>query len=232
MKITEDAERIIIDILHLKLIKIRDIKSNQSPFSYSSGKCGPIYVSLRDLVGHKKLMKSLAIKLAREIAEKMPQIDIIAGNATAGIVPAWLVSEYLELLVKKEIPFIYIRKESKGYGLKDRIVGVRDNLQIYCGKNALIVDEIVNFGSNVSRSAQALKNAGINVTHAACFLNYQNPKATENIGDIKLIDLFTLRDILGVAEKSKIFLEEDLKECYVFLDDPQGWEDKFIKNKL
>lgn len=213
----KDIEKIILEILQAKFVKIRDIDNGEEPFLYSSGNYGPGYVSLRDSIGRKKMIKSLAELLVKKVKRSASNIDLIAGNATAGIAPGWLVSEYMDL------PFIYVRDKKKEYGRKDQIVGVYSNIEIGRGDNALIVDELVNYGSNIIKSAKVLRDAGFIVTHAACFMNYARPEVARNLKkeNIKLIYLFTLPQLLRVAEDNKFY---SLKVINVFR--------KYLKNPI
>lgn len=214
----KDIEKIILEILQAKFLEIRDIENGGEPFLYSSGNYGPGYVSLRDSVGSKKMIKFLAEFLAKKVKKIAPNIDLIAGNATAGIVPGWLVSEYMDL------PFIYVRDTKKEYGQKDQLVGVRGNVEISSGDNALIVDELVNHGSNIIKSAKALREAGLTVTHAACFMSYARLEVARNLKkeNIKLIYLFTLPQFLDVAGKHKIYSQKVINAFKEYLKNPEN----------
>src|SRR5207244_3671705 len=93
--------------------------------------CGPGYLMIKGLVGRKVLMRRLTRYLASEIAEKWPSaIDFVAGNVTGGMIPAWLVSEELENLLGRRIPFVYIRELRKLGGQKELITGIQRNPEI------------------------------------------------------------------------------------------------------
>lgn len=211
--VSKKIEQLILEILRAKLIEIRDVDNGKEPFRYSSGNCGPIYVSLRDVVGRKKIIESLSYLIAEKIRKNIFSADLIAGNATAGIVPGWLVSGYLDL------PFVYIRSEKKDYGQKEQIVGMRGNPNVNCGDNALIVDELVNSGFNIMKSARVLRDAGFVVTHAACFMSYASSEVVRNLKkeNIKLIHLFTLSQLLEVAKNRNIYSPEVIRSFKKYL---------------
>jgi len=88
-------EELILEVIKAKAVEIRDIDAGEEPFLYSSGNWGPGYVSIKNLVGRKKIIKSLCQELAKKVAKEIP-LDFVAGNVTGGVIPGWLLSEYLE----------------------------------------------------------------------------------------------------------------------------------------
>ena len=104
---------ILSDILNAKVAEIRDVDKGEEPFLYASGNWGPGYISIKGLVGRKMIIRSLTMQLAAKVAKEIPEIEFIAGNVTGGMIPGWLLSEYLEIFLGKTVPFIYIRDARK-----------------------------------------------------------------------------------------------------------------------
>src|SRR3989344_3284662 len=75
-------------------------------------------------------------------------------------------------------------------------------------------------------SAVALRSAGYNATHGACILFYENPKGIEALRnhEVKMINLFTLSDMLDVAEEHETHPLHLIKAYRNFLRDPLGWQ--------
>ena len=90
------------------LIKINSIKiSINNSFKWVSGWNSPIYFDNRISLSYPKLREEITIKLTELIKDKYPNVEIIAGVATAGIPQGVLVADKLNL------PFVYIRSKPK-----------------------------------------------------------------------------------------------------------------------
>jgi len=181
---------------------------------------------IKGLVARKKIMKSLIRPLAKKIVEMAPQVDFVAGNVSGGMIPGWLLSEELEVLLGRTIPFVYIREARKKGGQKELVTGIANNPEIPAGANGLVVEELVNFAQTTCNGADALRDAGYSVTHAATILFYDNPEAIKALKEhgIEMIYLFTLPQLLAVADKYRTHPIEAIDGYREFLGDPLGWQ--------
>lgn len=221
-------EEVVMKVLEAKAVEIRDVDSGAEPFLYASGNSGPGYVSIKNLVGRKAIIKLLIQQLATKVAKEAPQLEFVAGNVSGGMIPAWLLSENLEPLLGRTIPFVYIREMKKKGGQKELITGIAHNPEIRAGANGLVVEELVNFAETTCHGAKALRDAGYRVTHAACVIFYNNPvaiKALQEAG-IEMIYLLTLPQLLEIAEKNQTHSQKAIDGYREFLKDPLGWQAK------
>jgi len=239
----EKIEELILEVIKARAVEIRDVPSrvtneeieklplSRQPFLYSSGNWGPGYVTIKNLVGRKKIIKSLCQELAKKVAREVPRLDFVAGNVTGGVIPGWLLSEYLESLLGRIVPFVYIRDTRKKGGQKELITGIANNPEIRPGANGangLVVEELVNFAQTTCNGARALREAEYTVTHAACILFYNNPESLKSLqaAGIKMVYLFTLSQLLKVAEKYQTHSRKAIDDYRQFLKDPLGWQAK------
>lgn len=209
-------------------VVIRDVDGGEAPFLYSSGNYGPGYVTIKGMVGQKRIIEPLTFQLAVKVAEEFPALDFVAGNVSGGVVPGWVLSQALESLLGKEVPFVYIRDTRKKGGHKELVTGIDKNPLIPEGSNGLVVEELVNFAETTCNGAEALRNAGYNVTHAACIMFYGNPVSLKSLEQAKLTMIyhFTLRQLLDVAGLCGTH-PPNLTALYRdFLDDPLAWQKK------
>ncbi|TSC92927.1 MAG: orotate phosphoribosyltransferase [Candidatus Berkelbacteria bacterium Licking1014_7] len=231
-------------VLQAKAVDIRNVPSKvtneeveklpleNQPFLYASGNWGPGYVMIKGLVGRKETIKFLTQQLALKILEitspMTSPVDFVAGNVSGGVIPAWLLSEELETLLGRTVPFVYIREARKKGGQKELVTGIANNPEIPAGANGLVVEELVNFAQTTCNGADALRDAGYSVTHAATILFYDNPEAIKALKahGIEMIYLFTLPDLLTVAEKHQTHPQEAIDGYREFLKDPLGWQAK------
>lgn len=208
--------------------EVEKLPLENQPFLYASGNWGPGYVMIKGLVGRKKIIKSLTQQLAQKIAEQAPRVDFVAGNVSGGVIPAWLLSEELETLLGRTVPFVYIREARKKGGQKELVTGIANNPEIPAGANGLVVEELVNFAQTTCNGADALRDAEYSVTHAATILFYDNPEAIKALRahGVEMIYLFTLPELLTVAEKHQTHPQEAIDGYREFLKDPLGWQEK------
>lgn len=221
-------ERIGLEIIKAKAMEIRDLDAGEDEFLYSSGNRGPGYVSIKNQVGRKILMRFMVQNLAIKVARIAPNLAFVAGNVTGGVIPAWLLSEYLEPILGRQIPFVYIRDTRKKGGQKELITGIANNPEIPAGANGIVVEELVNFAETTCHGAEALRNAGYEVTHATCILFYNNPEAIKSLEKEKLemIYLITLPELLEIAEKHETHSLKAINSYREFLKDPLEWQAK------
>lgn len=226
--VTPDVARVMLEVLESGAVEIRDVDAGEDAFLYASGHHGPGYVSIKSLVGRKRIIRSLCKLLAEKIAAEAPHLRFIAGNVTGGLVPGWLLSENLEPLLDRTVPFVYIRDMRKRGGQKELITGIANNPEIHSGDNGLVVEELVNFAQTTCNGAEALREAGYTVTHAACILFYDNPEAIKALQEagIEEVWLFTLPQLLEIAERQQTHRREAIEGYREFLRDPLSWQKK------
>lgn len=225
---TSNVARAMLEVLESGAVEIRDVDAGEEPFLYASGNWGPGYVSIKGLVGRKQIIRSLCKLLAEKIAVEAPHLRFVAGNVTGGLVPGWLLSENLEPLLDRVVPFVYIRDTRKKGGQKEIITGIANNPEIHPGDNGLVVEELANFAQTTCNGAEALREAGYTVTHAACILFYDNPEAVKALQEAGIgeVCLFTLPQLLEIAERQQTHRREAIEGYREFLRDPLSWQAK------
>src|SRR3989344_7003488 len=111
-----------LEVLRAGAMDIRDVDGvlgePQKAFLYASGNHGPGYIMVKGLVCRKTIIKPLSMNLAIRIADATPEINFVAGNVTGGVVPGWLVSEYMGQILGRTVPFVYVRETRKAGGQK------------------------------------------------------------------------------------------------------------------
>ena len=101
-----------------ELLNIKAVFLNPGePFTWSSGIKSPIYCDNRLTLSYPAVRKQIADGLVSMIREHFPEVDVIAGTATAGIPHAAWVSERMDL------PMCYVRSKAKGHGKENQIEG-------------------------------------------------------------------------------------------------------------
>lgn len=231
-EIREIPERVTND-------EVSGLPLENQPFLYASGNWGPGYISVKNQVGRKEIIKPLLQELALLVAKRAPRLNFVAGNVTGGMVPGWFISELLARIhgkgqyrgketCRKVVPFVYIRAARKSGGQKELITGIANNPEILKGDNGLVVEELVNFAQTTCNGAESLRDAGFEVTHAATILFYDNPEAIEALEQhkIEMVYLFTLPELLEVAEEKGAFSVKAIADYREFLKSPSDWQER------
>jgi uridine monophosphate synthetase len=125
-------------------------------FELKSGVRSPIYLDLRNLAGHPRLLRRVA-------ARYLP----LLGNATrlAGVPLAGLpIATAVSLL--SGIPLVYARPEAKEHGTRSAVEGPFDP-----GDRVVVVDDVATSGISVLDAAGRLRRAGMEVDAAAVLID-------------------------------------------------------------
>ncbi|MCB1537775.1 MAG: orotate phosphoribosyltransferase [Rhodospirillales bacterium] len=205
--IARETARILLDT---QSVLIRD----NPPFTYTSGRVGPVYVDCRRLISFPKERKTLMDFAAQAIRAQAPDTDVVAGGETAGIPYAAFIADRLEK------PMIYVRKKAKGVGRNAQIEGHLDH-----GKRVLICEDLQNYGNSVKVFVDALRAADAIVEHVCVIFTYGHASAAKFMADegLKLLALASWRDIIDLARAEKRFDEKMLASLESFLADPVAW---------
>ena len=205
------ASQIAAELLHIEAIKI----SVKKPFKWASGWYSPIYCDNRKSLSYPKLRTTIKNGLAAMIKKQFPDVECIAGVATAGIPQGALVSDELYL------PMIYVRSQPKGHGLGNKIEGAYQKNQ-----KVVVIEDLVSTGKSSLEAVSALREAGMEVIGMAAIFTYGLKVADENFGNAKW-SLYTLCDYPSLIKESlasgKID-EDELQSLKSWRVDPQGWK--------
>lgn len=152
------------------------------PFTWASGWRSPIYCDNRLTLSYPEIRTWLKNTLAAGIRQAFPNVEIIAGVATAGIPHGALVAEALNL------PFIYVRSEAKKHGLSNQIEGI-----LPANGKVVVIEDLVSTGGSSLTAVDALRNAGAHVLGMAALFTYAFDKADQAFESANCT-LYTLSD--------------------------------------
>lgn len=145
------------------LMDIEAISLNPAnPFVWTSGLKAPIYCDNRLIMSFPKVRSLVEEELARLIKKHYPDVEVLAGTATAGIPHAAILADRMDL------PMIYVRSTSKEHGKKNAIEG-----QLIPGQKVVMVEDLISTGKSVIAAADKVKEAGGDVLGAVAIFNYE-----------------------------------------------------------
>lgn len=191
--------------------------SPKDPFTWASGLKSPIYCDNRLTMSYPNVRQDIAKALGDTIKELYPDVEVIAGTATAGIPHAAWVADYLNL------PMVYIRGKAKEHGKKNQIEG-----RITENQKMVIIEDLISTGGSVIDAAEAAKNEGADVIGVAAIFTYELPKGIANFKahNLPFFTLTTYTELIEVAEKDHVINGEEKALLTLWKEDPENWLDK------
>ncbi|MBM1152030.1 orotate phosphoribosyltransferase [Enterococcus durans] len=199
------------DLLEIEAVFL----SPSEPFTWASGIKSPIYCDNRITMSYPKVRKEIAQGLADKIKEAYPDVEVIAGTATAGIPHAAWVAEILDL------PMVYIRSKAKDHGKGNQIEG-----RIFEGQKMVVIEDLISTGGSVLEAAEDAKREGANVLGVAAIFTYELPKGKANFAnaEMPLLTLTNYSVLIEAALEEKYIDETELNLLKEWKQDPENWK--------
>ena len=206
----ETALRIAADLLQIQAIKL----NKTTPFTWSSGWKSPIYCDSRLSLSFPETRTFIKEQLIEEAKRLYPDLESVAGVATAGISQGALLADALA------VPFLYVRSKAKGHGMENLIEG-----KVSPGQKVIIVEDLISTGGSSLKAANALKEAGLEVLGMLAIFTYGFPVADKNFENAG-IPLYCLSNYQAMLEKATALGyigKADVASLEAWRKDPANW---------
>ncbi|MFA9557393.1 orotate phosphoribosyltransferase [Evansella sp. AB-rgal1] len=184
------------------------------PFTWSSGLRSPIYCDNRLTMSFPEVRSEIAEQFVEMIKAQYPDVEVIAGTATAGIPHAAWVADRLKL------PMIYIRSKAKGHGKQNMIEGALAEDQ-----KVVVIEDLISTGGSSIQAANAVRESGGNVLGVCAIFTYELGAATtafEEVG-IPVSTLTSYSVLLEEALALGKIAESDVPVLKTWSADPKAW---------
>ena len=188
--------------------------SPTEPYTWSSGLKSPIYCDNRLTLSFPNVRQVIVDGLVKSV--NPTDVDVIAGTATAGIPHGALLADRLGL------PFIYVRSSAKGHGKGNQIEG-----KLEAGARVLVIEDLLSTGMSSIDAAQAIREAGGEVTGIQAIFSYGLPVLEKNLADANLTatSLTTFSELIEVAKNPGVLNRSELDSLRDWQEDPRAWSD-------
>ncbi|MBN2960808.1 MAG: orotate phosphoribosyltransferase [Streptococcus gordonii] len=204
------AKEIARDLLKIKAVYLKP----EEPFTWASGIKSPIYTDNRVTLAYPETRTLIEDGFVEKIRAEFPDVEVIAGTATAGIPHGAIIAD------KMNLPFAYIRSKPKDHGAGNQIEG-----RVAPGQKMVVIEDLISTGGSVLDAIAAAKREGADVIGAAAIFTYELPKAEKNFNDagVKLLTLSNYTELIHLAEQEGYINAEGLALLKRFKEDQENW---------
>lgn len=197
------------NLLEIKAVYLQP----NDPFTWSSGLKSPIYCDNRLTLSFPSIRTQIAEGLIDLIKEHFPEVEVIAGTATAGIPHAAWVSD------KMDLPMVYVRSKAKGHGKGNQIEG-----QVKRNQKVVVVEDLISTGGSAITAVDALREAGCEVLGIVAIFTYDLALGKSKLeeANIKAQSLCDYDTLVEVAAKEGYVTEQDISKLKMWREDPSS----------
>jgi orotate phosphoribosyltransferase len=198
-----------------KLLQVEAVKlSPEKPFKWASGWNSPIYCDNRVTLSYPEIRSYIADSIVEVIKKEFPEVEVIAGVATAGIPQASIIADRMGKSL------IYVRAKPKDHGMTNLIEG-----RIKPGQKVVVIEDLISTGGSSLKAVEALKEQGVHVLGMAAIFTYGFPIASEAFtkAGVKLVTLSNYNALLEIAFTKNILDQKQLEVLSKWRENPGDW---------
>ncbi len=168
------------------LLAINAVKFGE--FTLASGNSSPIYIDLRLLASHPRVLNLVARAYAELLGGSEMRYELLAALPYAALPIGTAVS------LQTGDPLIYPRKEAKAYGTKRAIEG-----SFRAGQVAVMLDDLVSTGGSKVEAVGPLREAGLKVEDILVLIDRSGGRAERELAEhgLRLHSVITMEQILA-----------------------------------
>jgi orotate phosphoribosyltransferase len=171
---------------------IRDAAYLEGDFLLRSGKRSSYYLDKFRFGTTPGLLAPIGAAIAAAVADCEPDAVRIAAPELGAVSLATAAS------LAGGLPFVIVRKEPKEYGTGNRIEGGFEPGELVC-----LVEDVVTSGGAAISAIEALRDAGLRVSHAVCVVDREEggADALARVA-VRLRPLFRASELTSAGQKA------------------------------
>ncbi|MBQ6003197.1 MAG: orotate phosphoribosyltransferase [Clostridia bacterium] len=186
------------------------------PFIWASGIKSPVYCDNRLILTSPEARDFIEAAIAKTVAEKYPECEVLMGTSTAGIAHAAIAGHLLHM------PMGYVRGSAKDHGRQNRIEG-----RLEKGQKVVVIEDLISTGGSVIEVVEALREAGAEVLGIVSIFTYGMKKGLDRLAaaGVENTSITDFDTIAEVAAETGYIKNEDIKRLIAFRNDPsdESW---------
>jgi orotate phosphoribosyltransferase len=172
---------------------IRDAAYLEGEFVLRSGKRSSYYLDKYRFETRPDLLGPLGERIAAAVAACAPEAARIAAPELGAVPLAAAAS------LTGGLPFVIVRSETKAHGTGNRIEGPYEEGEVVC-----LVEDVVTSGGAALSAVEALRAAGLRVSHAVCVVDREEGGADALArAAVRLEPLFRVSDLRASAATAR-----------------------------
>jgi orotate phosphoribosyltransferase len=208
---TDLATQIAKDLLDIEAVTL----SPSEPYTWASGIKSPIYTDNRVTLAYPEVRTRIEDGFVERIRAEFPDVEVIAGTATAGIPHGAIIAD------KMNLPFAYIRSKPKDHGAGNQVEG-----KISKGQKTLLIEDLISTGGSVLEAAAAAEREGADVLGVAAIFTYELPRADHNFSQAgrKLVTLTNYSHLIEIAQQTGYVTDSELLLLRKFKENQETWQ--------
>ncbi|GAB3998585.1 orotate phosphoribosyltransferase [Spirosoma daeguense] len=197
-------------LLDVKAVRLRP----SEPFTWSSGWKSPIYCDNRVTLAYPEVRSFIKNALTNAIRQTFPDVQVIAGVATAGIPQGALVADVLNL------PYCYVRPEPKAHGMGKQIEGYLE-----AGQRVVVIEDLISTGGSSLKVVDVLRSTGAEVLGMAAIFTYGFPIADQNFTakNVPYVCLSNYDTLVREAQTLDYIPAEAMDSLATWRENPAEW---------
>jgi len=198
-----------------KLLQVNAVKLNpDAPYTWASGWKSPIYCDNRKVLSHPYERDFIKSELCSIIFEQFPDVDALAGVATAGIAWGAMAADQLKY------PYMYVRPKPKEHGMGNQIEG-----DFTAGQRILVIEDLISTGKSSLQVCEVLRNAGMEIVGMVSIFNYGFPQAVSafEAANVRFQSLTNYEILIDLAVKKGIVSADQLNTLLNWRNNPSEW---------